>query len=92
VADKKKTVTEADLEALVGDELYQPAETWELLDVQVHTGTHMTPTAVVKLRDNATGEMKIGAAIGAGPVDAVYKSINEVVKAPNNLVEFLVQA
>jgi 2-isopropylmalate synthase len=39
VADKKKTVTEADLEALVGDELYQPAETWELLDVQVHTGT-----------------------------------------------------
>jgi 2-isopropylmalate synthase len=92
VADKKKTVTEADLEALVGDELYQPAETWELLDVQVHTGTHMTPTAVVKLRENATGEMKIGAAIGAGPVDAVYKSINEVVKAPNNLVEFLVQA
>ena len=92
VADKKKTVTEADLEALVGDELYQPAEAWELLDVQVHTGTNLTPTAVVKLRDNATGEMKIGAAIGAGPVDAVYKSINEVVKAPNNLIEFLVQA
>ena len=92
VADKKKTVTEADLEALVGDELYQPVEAWELLEVQVHAGTHLTPTAVVKLRDHATGEMKIGAAIGTGPVDAVYKSINQVVQAPNNLVEFLVQA
>ena len=92
VADKKKTVTEADLEALVGDELYRPVEVWELLDVQVHSGTNLTPTAVVKLRNNETGEMKIGAAIGAGPVDAVYKSINEVVKEPNILTEFLVQA
>ncbi len=92
VADKKKTVTEADLEALVGDELYRPVEVWELLDVQVHSGTNLTPTAVVKLRNNETGEMKIGAAIGAGPVDAVYKCINEVVKEPNTLTEFLVQA
>ncbi|MBK8046138.1 MAG: 2-isopropylmalate synthase [Anaerolineales bacterium] len=92
LADKKKTVTEADLEALVGDELYQPVEAWELLDVQVHAGTNLTPTAVVKLRENATGEQKIGAAIGTGPVDAVYRAINEIVKEPNNLVEFLVQA
>ena len=63
-----------------------------VVEVQVHSGSNMTPTAVVKLREAATGEMKIGAAIGAGPVDAVYKSINEVVKAPNNLIEFLVQA
>jgi hypothetical protein len=32
---------------------------------------------VVKLRNNETGEIKIGASIGAGPVDAVYKAINE---------------
>ncbi|HHW51572.1 MAG TPA: 2-isopropylmalate synthase, partial [Pseudoclavibacter sp.] len=92
LADKKKNVTEADLEALVGDELYQPVEAWELVEVQVHSGTALTPTAVVKLKDNSTGEIKLGAAIGTGPVDAVYKAINEVVKVPNNLVEFLVQA
>jgi 2-isopropylmalate synthase len=92
LADKKKTVTEADMEALVGDELYQPVEAWELLNVQVHCGTSLTPTAVVKLRNNESGQEVMGASIGAGPVDAVYKSINEVVKVTNNLVEFLVQA
>ncbi|GIV67821.1 2-isopropylmalate synthase [Caldilinea sp.] len=92
LADKKKNVTEADLEALVGDELYQPVEAWELVEVQAHCGTALTPTAVVKLKDNSTGEIKLGAATGTGPVDAVYKAINEVVKVPNNLVEFLVQA
>jgi 2-isopropylmalate synthase len=92
LADKKKNVSEADLEALVGDELYQPVEAWELVEVQVHSGSNMTPTAVVKLRDNATGEVKLGATVGTGPVDAVYKSINQVVQVENNLVEYLVQA
>jgi len=92
LADKKKNVTEVDLEALVGDELYQPVEAWELVEVQVHSGTALTPTAVVKLKDNSTGEIKLGASIGTGPVDAVYKAINEIVQQPNNLVEFLVQA
>jgi 2-isopropylmalate synthase len=92
LADKKKNVSEADLEALVGDELYQPVEAWELLEVQVHSGSNMTPTAVVKLRDNASGEVRLGATVGTGPVDAVYKSINQVVQVENNLVEYLVQA
>jgi len=92
LADKKKTVTEVDLEALVGDELYQPVEAWELVEVQVHSGTALTPTAVVKLKDNSTGAIKIGASIGTGPVDAVYKAINEIIQQPNNLVEYLVQA
>jgi 2-isopropylmalate synthase len=92
VADKKKVVTEADLEALVGDELYQPVETWSLLMVQVHCGTDLTPTAVVKIRHNGTGVEKVSVSVGAGPVDAVYKAISGVVNAPNNLIEYLVQA
>jgi 2-isopropylmalate synthase len=92
VADKKKTVTDADLEALVGDELYQPREIWELLQVQVQCGTNVTPTAVVTLRNNETGAVITDAGFGTGPVDAVYKGINRVVGVSNNLVEFLVQA
>ncbi len=92
LADKKKTVTDADLEALVGDELYQPVETWELLDVQVQCGSNVIPTAVVRLRNNQTGEVFTDAGFGTGPVDAVYQGINRIVQVPNNLVEFLVQA
>ena len=92
LADKKKTVTEVDLEALVGDELYQPVEAWELVDVQVHSGSASDAHGGRAAAENATGEIQIGAAIGTGPVDAVYKSINQVVQVENNLVEYLVQA
>ena len=92
LADKKKTVTDADIEALVADELYQPVEIWELLGVQVQCGTNMTPTAVATLRNNETGEEVTEASFGAGPVDAVYTCIDRVVQQPNELTEFLVQA
>lgn len=92
LADKKKTVTDADLEALVGDEIYQPQETWELINVQVQCGTTLIPTAVVTLRNNETGETTVDAGFGTGPVDAIYKGINRIVGVNNNLVEFLVQA
>ena len=32
------------------------------------------------------------AAIGTGPVDAIYKAINRVVDVPNELIEFSVQS
>ncbi len=92
LADKKKTVTDADIEALVADELYQPVEVWELLGVQVQCGTNMTPTAVATLRNNETGAEVTEASFGAGPVDAVYTCIDKVVQQPNELTEFLVQA
>ena len=92
LADKKKTVTDADLEALVGDELYQPQEIWELVNIQVQCGSNVLPTAVVTLRNTVTGQTITDAGFGAGPVDAVYKGINRLVGVSNNLVEFLVQA
>ncbi len=92
LADKKKTVTDADLEALVGDEIYQPKETWELVNVQVQCGTVGIAAAVVTLRNNETGETITEAGFGTGPVDAVYRGINRIVGVSNNLAEFLVQA
>lgn len=92
LADKKKTVTDADLEALVGDEIYQPVETWELVKLQVQCGNNVIPTAVVTLRNNMTGEETTEAGFGTGPVDAVYKGINRIIQVENHLAEFLVQA
>ena len=92
LADKKKSVTDADIEALVGDELYQPVEIWELMGVQVQCGTNMTPTAVATLRNNETGEEITDVSFGRGPVDAAYRCIDKIVQQPNELTEFLVQA
>lgn len=92
LADKKKVVTDADIEALVGDEVYQPQETWELVRVQVQCGNTVVPTAVVTLRNANTGEQMTEAGFGTGPVDAVCQAINRIVQVPNILTEFLVQA
>jgi len=92
LADKKKMVTDADLQALIGDELYQPPEVWQIEDVQVSCGTNVIPTAVVRLRNVETGEIVTDAGFGTGPVDAVYAGINRLVGAPNRLVEFVIQA
>ena len=92
LADKKKVVTDGDLQALVGDELYKPRETWQIQDVQVNCGTTVIPTAVVRLRNVETGEIVTDAGFGTGPVDAVYAGINRLVGVPNRLVEFVIQA
>lgn len=91
VADKKKDVSDWDLEALVNDEIRQVPELFHLELVQVSCGDHARPTATVTLR-TPEGEELMDAAIGTGPVDAVYKAINRVVNVPNELIEYSVQS
>jgi 2-isopropylmalate synthase len=91
LADKKKTITDADLEAIVADEFYQPREIYTLDGLQVACGTMGMPTATVRLR-GPDGQTHLQAAIGTGPVDATYKAIDAIVAAPNTLLEFAIHA
>ncbi|MBD2577637.1 2-isopropylmalate synthase [Oscillatoria sp. FACHB-1406] len=91
VADKKKEITDWDLEAIVNDETQQPAELFRLEFVQVSCGDRACPTATVTIR-TPEGEERTDAAIGTGPVDAVYKAINRVTNIPNELIEFSVKS
>ncbi len=90
-ADKKKVVTDADIEAIIVDEIYQPPEIWHLNHIQVSCGDHSMPTASVSLT-GPDGQVYEEAALGYGPVDALYKAINRIVKVPNTLNEFSVKA
>ena len=82
VADKKKTVSDEDLETLLGETLYHGHEdTWELVSLNVQTdskdsGKLVTATATVKLMDVSSGEEFMEASIGVGPVDATFKAIS----------------
>ncbi len=91
LADKKKEVTDADLEALVTDELYQPHAVFALDGLQVTCGTMGLPTATVRLV-GPDGQRHVSASIGTGPVDATYKAIDRIVSAPNRLTEFSIRA
>ena len=91
LADKKKVITDADLQALLADELYQPPEVFALDGLQVACGTMGMPTATVRL-SGPEGELHVQAAVGTGPVDAAFKAVDEIVGADNNLLEFSVHA
>ncbi len=91
LADKKKAISDPDIEALISDEVFQPQEVYHLEQVQVSCGDHAIPTATVQLR-TPDGHTLTDSAHGTGPVDAVYKAINRIVGAPNELIEFAVKA
>ena len=91
LADKKKVVADADIEAIIADEIYPSPETWHLNHIQVSCGDHSIPTATVSL--TGPGEQIFqDAALGTGPVDAVYEAINRIIGVPNQLTEFSVNS
>jgi 2-isopropylmalate synthase len=91
LADRKKVITDLDLEALIADEFYKPRDVYSLNGMQVTCGTMGMPTATVRLR-GPDGVVYTQASIGTGPVDATYKAIDEIVKVHCTLLEFNVHA
>jgi 2-isopropylmalate synthase len=91
LCDKKKTVDDRDIEALIAGGTQHTPEIYKLEHVQVTCGTGVTPVATVRLRGPG-GQLITDSAHGTGPVDAVYKAINRVVQRPNELIEFAINA
>ncbi len=91
VADKKKMIFDEDLEAIVADETSSVRVTYELAHVQVSCGSDSIPTATVELL-GPDGDRFVDSDHGAGPVDAIYRSINRIIGVENELIEFSIQA
>ncbi|HEV8248075.1 MAG TPA: alpha-isopropylmalate synthase regulatory domain-containing protein, partial [Polyangiaceae bacterium] len=89
LADKKKLITDADLEALAASETGKGKEYFTLDAVQVMAGSGGMPTATVRLR-GPDGALHVRAAVGTGPVHATFKAIDEVVNAPAELLEYAI--
>jgi 2-isopropylmalate synthase len=91
LADKKRDVTDKDIESIVAEEKRTVTEVYHLDHVEVSCGDHSIPTATVRLIGPG-GQSLADAALGTGPVDAVYKAINRIVGIPNELTEFTVKS
>ncbi|HCA62174.1 MAG TPA: 2-isopropylmalate synthase, partial [Synechococcales bacterium UBA8647] len=91
LADRKREITDRDLEAIVRQNAQQIEAYYQLAGVQVSCGRDLRATATVTLR-TSDGEECSQAAIGTGPVDAVCQALNGLVQVPNELVEFSVKS
>lgn len=77
LADKKKTVTDRDIEALVGEKVSEVEEVYKLDSFQINSGNKVIATATVSMLRN--GEPVMEAATGDGPVNAAFKAIERTV-------------
>ncbi len=91
LADRKMEITEADLEALVADEISSEAKNiYSLVELEVVGGTVGTPTArVVILKDDERIEAK---ADGNGMIDAAGKAIQKATGIATKLIGFTVSS
>jgi 2-isopropylmalate synthase len=89
LADKKKAVTDRDLEALALEVPATTQEAYRLDRFVVNSGTSITATSAVRLaaRDGALVE-RLSA--GAGPIDASFKAIDKIVGKHPALEEYAI--
>jgi len=90
VADKKKEVYDEDLFNLVSDVLGELPSGWRLETFQTWTGNKVIPSATVVM--NRGDFSCVGTEAGDGPVDAVFKSIDQCTGIPGRLTEYVIQA
>jgi 2-isopropylmalate synthase len=90
LADKKKDVSDRDIEALISDEVMEIPEKFSLKSLEVSSGTSKKPTATVSIMTK--GKTVKAKMTGSGPVDAVYKAITRLTKVNIKLVDYIIQA
>ena len=91
LADKKKEVYDQDLAILVEKYMEDVPAPWQLLSLHTTAGTSVLPTATIAIR-RPDGEVVQDAAIGDGPVDAIFKAVERVTGVHANLHEFVVRS
>jgi len=92
LADRKGEVDDRDLELLVLDEKrVADSDIYRLVWVQVQSGSNMTATGTVRVR-LPNGDEVTDAAIGDGPVDAVFRALNRITGLQPELVDYQVKS
>ena len=90
LADRKKHVTSADLEALVTDQLQSEGDAYHLMQWKVDIASGEPATATVVLAYD--GQQLVGEAEGNGPVEAILRAIDAATGHEPELVYYVVEA
>ena len=91
LCDKKKEIYDEDLEALADEQLVEDRQLFQLKNLQVMAGTHGVATATVTLLDSGGAEIT-DAAIGDGPVDAMFAAIQRLTRISARLDSYQVRS
>lgn len=90
LADRKKEVSDRDIDALLRGELKAGDDLYTLEYLHVSSGLTAIPTATVRIVKE--GKVAEEAACGDGPVDAAYHAIDRIVQLQATLEEYTLKA
>lgn len=76
LADKKKEIYDADIAALVEQQMHAVAERWTVESYKVACGTGQTPAVTLSLRRGDECQT-VNIACGDGPIDAIFLAIEQ---------------
>jgi 2-isopropylmalate synthase len=91
LADRKKTIYDADIEALAEAQIHGGPALWTLESFHTSAGTRTLPMAAVCLA-HVDGRKVQDAACGDGPVDAVFKTIERITGISAELRDYQVRS
>src|SRR5437588_4673973 len=91
LADRKKNIYDADIEALAEAQIHEGPALWTLESFHTSAGTGSLPMASVCLR-HTDGRKVQDAACGDGPVDAVFKTIERITGVTVQLRDYPVRS
>ncbi len=86
----KKTVGTKELEAIVASAALQVPSTYKLQSYVVQSGNVLSPSAQIRLDKN--GEILAGIAMGDGPIDAAFVTVEQIVGQHYELDDFQITA
>jgi len=90
IADIRKEISDRELESIASDELHAVPEVYGLDYLHVVSGNHTVPSATIRLTKD--GKPYQASEFGVGSVDAVYRTIDAIVKVEHSLVDYTVKA
>lgn len=90
LADRKKTVTDKDIEALIGAKVSKVPEVYELESFQITSGNKSVATATISLKKSE--EIITEAATGDGPIDAAFNAMERVVGMNFKLEDYFLES
>ena len=97
LAEKKRVVTDLDIEAIAGQRHINYDKTYKLINYSVSTGTSKTPYACVHLSISDTiskieNEERKAQSKGDGPIDAVFKAIDIITEKEHHLDSYTIRS
>jgi 2-isopropylmalate synthase len=78
LCDKKKNVYDADILALVENRQTAAPDRWRMVSFHTSAGTSAIPTATIELVEDEKPPVR-DAAIGDGPIDAVFNALERII-------------